>query len=283
MSSTMLHPDHRRAAERAARLAQEYGVIPSVFVVFGSGLAALPREFEVVAEISLDEVTGLSATPVAGHPRTLVLGTWAGIPVWLAFGRYHLYQGLPARSVVLPIAMLSGLPVRCVVLTNAAGALNPALNPGDIVIVRDHLAVPVLAGLHPLVPPPGEVRFFSLRDAYDDSLRRAARSAAAERGLELPEGTYAMVAGPTYETTAELRWLRLAGADLVGMSTVPEVIMARALGLRVVALSVVTNRAVPEEPAVPTHEEVTEAAARTRPRLLALLEAALPKLLADRP
>ncbi|MDW8060296.1 MAG: purine-nucleoside phosphorylase [Thermomicrobium sp.] len=273
-----LHPWQERAAERAAELASTHRLAPAAFVVLGSGLAGLPEGFVAERHVPLDEVTGIAAPPVPGHARELVLGHWDGVPVWLCLGRYHLYQGLTAAEVAAPVFMLARLPVRTVVLTNAAGGLNPAYEPGDLVIVRDHLFVPGLAGNHPLVPPAGPVRFFSLRDAYDPALRLVVRQAAADRGLTLQEGTYAMVAGPTFETPAELRWLRAAGADLVGMSTVPEVVMARALGLPVVALSVVTNRAVPEEPLVPTHEEVTAVGAAARPTLFALLRAALPAL-----
>ncbi len=275
-----LHPWQKRAAERAAGLAAEYGIVPAVFLVLGSGLAGLPDGVVVAGRVALDEVTGITAPVVPGHARELVLAHWDGVPVWLCLGRYHLYQGLTAAEVAAPIAMLAYLPVRSVVLTNAAGGLDPALQPGDLALVRDHLALPGLAGHHPLLPPAGPVRFFSLRDAYDPRLRERLRSVAASIGLVVREGTYAWVAGPTFETPAELRWLRLAGADLVGMSTVPEVVMARALGLRVAALSVVTNRAVPDEPLVPSHEEVSAVGEQARPRLFALLRAALPFLAA---
>jgi purine-nucleoside phosphorylase len=273
-----LHPWQEQAAERAARLAAEHRLVPQVVLILGSGLAGIPEDLAVVHRAALDAVTGIGAPAVPGHARQLVLARWHGVPVWLCLGRYHLYQGLSAAEVAAPIAMLAQLPVRAVVLTNAAGGLNPVIEPGDLVLIRDHLAVPALAGQHPLVPPAGPVHFFSLRDAYDPELRFALRKAAAAQGILLREGTYAWVSGPTYETPTELRWLRLAGADLVGMSTVPEVIMARALGLRVVALSVVTNRAVPEEPLVPTHAEVTRVGEAARPQLFALLRAALPVL-----
>lgn len=276
--SVLLHPSQEQAAERAQRLARQHGVEPTVFVVLGSGLGGLPENARVIARVPLDEVTGITAVTVAGHARELVLAHWQNVATWFCLGRYHLYQGLSAAAVASPILMLAHLPVRCIVLTNAAGGLHPSYQPGDFVLIRDHLFVPGLAGQHPLIPPPGPVCFFSLRDAYDPELRAAVHRVAEERGLMLREGTYAMVAGPTFETAAELRWLRLAGADLVGMSTVPEVIMARALGLRVLAISVVTNRAIPDEPHIPTHEEVAAVGERARPQLFALLEAILPLL-----
>ncbi|MCS7050744.1 MAG: purine-nucleoside phosphorylase [Thermomicrobium sp.] len=273
-----LHPEQKQAADRALQLARSYRLEPEVFVVLGSGLGALPEDVEIVTRVPLDSVTGIVAPAVAGHARELVLARWQAIPVWFSLGRYHLYQGLSAAAVASPIAMLASLPVRCVVLTNAAGGLDPTLEPGELVLIRDHLYLPGLAGQHPLIPPPGAVRFFSVRDAYDPMLRAAVRQCASERGIALREGTYAMVAGPTFETAAELRWLRAAGADLVGMSTVPEVIMARALGRRVLAISVVTNRAVPEEERIPTHEEVTAIGKAVQPRLWALLRVVLPVL-----
>ncbi len=276
--SNLLHPYQEQAAERAKRLAQQYGVEPIALIVLGSGLGGLPANARIAARVPLDEVTGITAAAVVGHARELVFAYWQDVALWFCLGRYHLYQGLSAAAVASPIAMLAYLPVRCVILTNAAGGLDPTYQPGDIVLIRDHLFIPGLAGQHPLIPPPGPVRFFSLRDAYDPELRAAVRRVAEDRGLTLREGTYAMVAGPTFETAAELRWLRLAGADLVGMSTVPEVIMARALGLRVLALSVVTNRALPDEPHIPTHEEVATIGEQARPQLFTLLEAILPVL-----
>jgi purine-nucleoside phosphorylase len=267
----ILHPWQERAAERAQTLAQRYHHIPDALIVLGSGLATLPEDAHVVARVPLDELTAIAAPAVTGHPRELVLAEWNGHPIWFCLGRYHLYQGLSAAEAAAPIALLAHLPGPIVILTNAAGSLHPTFAPGDLVLIRDHFFVPGLAGHHPLIPPAGRVRFFSLRDAYDRHLRAVARAAAARLGLELPEGTYAMVAGPTFETAAELRWLRAAGADLVGMSTIPEVILARALGLRVLAISVVTNLAIPEEPAIPTHEEVAAIGEQARPRLHRLL------------
>lgn len=279
--SIPLHPWQMRAAERAFRLAAHRGVVPRLLILLGSGLGCLPEDFEVVTTVSLDELTGIRAPEVPGHRREVVLGWWRGIPVWFCLGRYHLYQGLTAAMVASPVVLLARLPVQCVVLTNAAGSLNPALSPGQLVLIEDHLFVPGLAGQHPLIPPAGQVAFFSAREAYDAGLRVLLRGVAQERDYLLPEGTYAMVAGPTFETTAELRWLRAAGADLAGMSTVPEVLMARALRLRVAALSVVTNWALPEVATIPTHEEVAERAATAAPLLLDLLRSALPQLVRD--
>ncbi len=270
----------QEAARRLAPLLAEAGVQPAVAVIAGSGLGALAERVEVVRREAMDEVLGVAAPPVGGHARELLLGRWAGVPVLLFLGRYHLYQGLSAAEVATPVAALAGSGVRALVVTNAVGGIDERLQPGDLMLITDHLFLPGLAGQSPLIPPPSQtgIEFVSMRDAYDLELRALARKAAGELGLPLKEGVYAMVAGPSYETTAELRMLRLLGAQAVGMSTAPEVVMARALGLRVLGISVITNRAVPEEATPPSHEEVLEAGKRAAPLLARLIEQLLPGL-----
>ncbi len=255
---------------------------PAVALIAGSGLGGLAERIEVVRRDSMDEVLGVSAPAVGGQARELLVGSWAGVPVLVFLGRYHLYQGLPAAEVAAPVRALHGSGARVLVVTNAAGGLDQRLQPGDLMLINDHLFLPGLAGQSPLIPPrmPGPVEFVSMRDAYDPQLRELTRRAAAELGISLYEGVYAMVAGPSFETAAELRMLRLLGAHAVGMSTAPEVVMARAVGLRVLGLSVITNRAVPEEATVPSHEEVLEAGKRASPLLARLIERVLPALAA---
>jgi purine-nucleoside phosphorylase len=270
----------QEAARRLASLLAEAGVQPAVAVIAGSGLGALAERVAVTRRAAMDEVLGIAAPPVDGHARELLLGYWAGVPVLLFLGRYHLYQGLSAAEVAAPVAALAGSSVRALVVTNAAGGIDERLQPGDLMLITDHLSLPGLAGQSPLIPPlsGAGVEFVSMRDAYDPELRALARQAASELGLPLQEGVYAMVAGPSYETAAELRMLRLLGAQAVGMSTAPEVVMARAVGLRVLGLSVITNRAVPEEAVMPSHEEVLEAGRRAGPLLARLIERLLPSL-----
>jgi len=267
------------ATERLASLLAEAKVRPVIALITGSGLGGLIERVEVRRRVSLDELLGVEPPAVRGHLRELVLGLWAGVPMLAFHGRYHLYQGLTAAEVAAPVAMLEGSGVRTLVVTNAAGGIDERFQPGDLMLIADHLYLPGLTGRSPLVPPRSSVvQFVSMRDAYDPELRAKARQVARAIGITLHEGVYAMVAGPSFETPAELRMLRLMGAHAVGMSTAPEVVMARALGLRVLGLSVITNRAIPEEPTVPTHEEVLEAGQQAGPALAQLLEHMLPSL-----
>jgi len=255
------------------------GLSPRVALVIGSGLAPVVAELDVAARAGMDELFGLRVPGVAGHAREVVVGRFAGVPILVYLGRYHLYQGLTAAEVAAPIRALEGTPVRYLVPTNAAGGLDPAFAVGDLMLIRDHLYLPGLAGQSPLIPPRGaEVDFIPMRDAYAPELRELAHSAARAVGVSFREGVYAMVAGPSYETAAELRFLRAIGADAVGMSTVPEVVMARAIALDVLAISTITNRAVADEPATPSHEEVVREGARAAERLSAVLGALLPRL-----
>jgi purine-nucleoside phosphorylase len=267
------------ATRRLASLLAEAEIRPVLALITGSGLGGLIERVEVRWRVSLDELVGVAPPAVRGHARELVLGVWAGVPVLAFHGRYHLYQGLSAADVAAPVEMLEGSGVRTLVVTNAAGGIDERFQPGDLMLIADHLYLPGLAGRSPLVPPRSStVQFVSMRDAYDPQLRDVARQVAAVIGITLYEGVYAMVAGPSFETPAELRMLRLLGAQAVGMSTAPEVVMARALGLRVLGISVITNRAVPEEASVPTHQEVLEAGERAGPALARLLEHMLPSL-----
>lgn len=261
------------------RLIADSGLAPRTALVLGSGLAEVAAALEVAARADMDTVVGLRAAAVAGHAREVLVGELAGTPVVLFLGRYHFYQGLTMAQVVAPIAALAGTGVERVILTNAAGGINPEFQVGDLMLLRDHLNLPGLAGHSPLIPPPGDtVAFVPMRDAYSPALRAVAHEAASALGLSLHEGVYAMVAGPSYETAAELRMLRTLGADAVGMSTVPEAVMARALGLDVLAISTITNRAVPDEDVTADHEEVLREGQRAAASLTRLLTELLPRL-----
>jgi purine-nucleoside phosphorylase len=186
---------------------------------------------------------------VAGHAGRLILGTLAGVPVAALQGRIHLYEGYTPRQVIFSLRVLRLLGAEILIVTAAAGGLDPALAPGELLLLRDHLGLPTLSGANPLVGPNDErfgPRFPALDAAYDEDLRTLALAAARKRGIMLREGVYAMVAGPSYETPAESRMLRVLGADAVGMSTVPEVIAARHLGMRVLGFCVITNAAPPD-------------------------------------
>jgi len=243
------------------------GVAPRVGVVLGSGLGAF-ADRPAAASIPFADIPGFPAVAVHGHAGHLVLD---GAVAILA-GRSHLYEGLPAADVVLPVRMLVALGCRTILLTNACGAVAPDLAAGDLVLITDHLD-PGGAG-DPLRGPNDDrlgPRFPDMRDAWDPGLRAIAMREAARLGIALCEGVYAFNPGPSYETPATVRALRTLGADVVGMSTVPEAIAAGHMGARVLGISCVTNAASDAAPL--RHDEVVAAAVRAAPRVAALLEA----------
>lgn len=221
-------------------------------IVCGSGLGGLADTLDEVTVINYSDIPHFPTTTVTGHAGKLVSGVIEGKPVLCMVGRFHYYEGHPLSHVVFPIRVMATLGIRILIATNAAGGLNPEYNVGDVMVIEDHVSLANLSGLHPLVGPNLETfgaRFISTSDAYDLELRRAAFQAAtlltANNGqLTIHEGIYANVSGPTYETRAECRLLRLAGADAVGMSTVPEVVTAKHCGMRILAMSLITNKVV---------------------------------------
>jgi len=257
---------------------------PELAIVAGSGLGDLAWRVAGGVTIPFETIPGWPRSAVVGHAGELVLGQIAGRPVALASGRAHLYEGCSPPELGFGVRLMRALGARTLVVTNAAGGLDPALRPGEIVILADHIFLPGLAGANPLVgwsDPGAGPRFFSMAAAYDRPLRRLAAAAAAELGLEAREGVYAMVGGPSFETPAEARFLRAIGATVVGMSTAPEVVVARHLGMRVLGLALVTNVVVTDvlvtddargpEPA-DVHAEVLDVAAAAAGPLGALVE-----------
>jgi purine-nucleoside phosphorylase len=251
---------------------------PVVGVVLGSGLGGFADALEDAVEIPYEDVPGWPVATALGHAGRLVLGSFGGAPVAVMRGRAHLYEGLSPAKVVFGIRMLVLLGVRTLVLTNAAGAIDDRLEPGQLALISDHIN---LQGQSPLVGPNDESvgpRFPDLSDAYDPELRAAAREAADRLGLDLGEGVYAAWLGPAFETPAEIRMLRTLGADTVGMSTVPEVLAARHMGIRCLAVSCVTNLAAGVSPEPIDHEQVLEVGARAADSLVALLRELVPTL-----
>ena len=239
---------------------------PAVAIVLGSGLGGLAREVEDAVRVDAAEVPGLPVPRVAGHAGELQFGRLAGVPVAVLAGRVHTYEGYSAGEVAFAVRVAAQLGCRALVATNAAGGLDPDLDPGDLMVISDH--VNFLAD-NPLAGAPA---FVDMIDAYDPELRALAARLGAHRGMPVREGVYIAVRGPSYETRAEVATLRSWGADAVGMSTVPEVIAARAHGLRVAAVSVITNRC--GEPT--THQEVLAVTERARPHLRDLILSILP-------
>ncbi|GLB39997.1 putative the purine nucleoside phosphorylases catalyze the phosphorolytic breakdown of the N-glycosidic bond in the beta- (deoxy)ribonucleoside molecules, with the formation of the corresponding free purine bases and pentose-1-phosphate [Lyophyllum shimeji] len=223
---------------------------PRIGIVCGSGLSGLVESFREVEMVPYENLPGFARSTVSGHKSALafgLLGEGEGVPVVAMLGRFHRYEGHDFPTIVYPIRVMARLGVKNIIITNAAGSLNPSIPVGTIVVIQDHLALPNMTGSNPLLGPPtspSHARFLPLSDAYSPSLRRLAFLSAHKLALPreaLAEGTYAWVCGPTYETPAEGRMLRHAGADVVGMSTVPEVVVAREEGMNVLVMSLVTN------------------------------------------
>jgi purine-nucleoside phosphorylase len=253
---------------------------PRVAIVLGSGLGGVVELLDPEPRLVIPyrEIPNIPVTTVAGHAGELVAGIASGIPVLLLSGRAHAYEGWSHRvSTILLRACLS-LGIRTLVVTNASGGLNPAFDPGDVMVISDIIN---MSGDNPLAGPNIDKlgpRFVSMTDALDAGLRARARAAAGRAGVTLEEGIYLMLPGPTYETRAELRMLRTLGADAVGMSTVPEVLVARHQGIRVLGFSLVANKATPEMEGEVTHEEVLAMGPIGAARLLSVLGELLPEL-----
>ncbi|KAL0946261.1 hypothetical protein HGRIS_012516 [Hohenbuehelia grisea] len=238
---------------------------PSVGIVCGSGLSGLVESLRDVTLVPYDGLPGFAKSTVPGHRSSLAfgfIGEKQAVPVVAMLGRFHPYEGHSLSTVMYPIRVMAALGIKDIIITNAAGALNPEFSVGSIVVVRDHLALPGLSGFNPLIGPtfsPEVTRFLPVSGAYSPALRRLAFLAAHQLGLpsdDLVEGTYAWVSGPTYESPAEGTFLRRVGADMVGMSTVPEVLAARELGVGVLVLSLATNKVVIPEKYRSIKEEV---------------------------
>ncbi len=254
----------------AARYVARFGLRPNLGVILGSGLGGFAESLRDSIRVPYADVPHFPAASVAGHAGVLCLGHVENVPVACLQGRVHLYEGQPAARVVFGARLLVACGCRAVLLTNAAGGIGDQLQPGDLMLIMDHIN---LMGTNPLVGADDGVgpRFVDLSRAYDPELAQAARSAAHETGVELREGVYAAMLGPSYETPAEIRMLRTLGADAVGMSTVPEVIALRKRGVRVGAVSCITNLAAGLEGAVLDHAHVERTAGDARERFSRLL------------
>jgi purine-nucleoside phosphorylase len=263
-------------AAAASVRARAPGFSPKVGLILGSGLGAVADLVQSAAAIPFADIPHLGRPSVKGHPGRLVLGTLAGVPVVLLQGRLHLYEGWSAAEAAFPARLLCWLGIRALVLTNASGAIREGLLPGSFLVVTDHLN---LSGANPLSGPNDDSvgpRFPDVSHAYSPGLRAALKSAATRLSIPLQEGVYAMMAGPSYETAAEVRMLRTLGADCVGMSTVPEALVAAHQGVSVVAVSCIANAAAGLGDVPLTHEDVQTAAGGAVATLARLLTDFLP-------
>lgn len=251
---------------------QATGTEPQIAITLGSGLGDALAAWPVVARWPWSAFLDVAAGDVPGHRREFVLAECDGVPVLLVSGRLHYYQGVEIEAVASYVRLLAGAQLSALVLTNAAGGLNPEFQVGDLMVLSDHINLPGLIGQNPLRGGPN---FLDCTTIYAPHLRALAHGAAANAGIVLREGVYAMVGGPTYETPAEQRFLRALGADAVGMSTAPEALVAHQAGMHVLGLSSITNMA---GAASVSHAEVLAEGAHVAIRLAMLLERLIPEL-----
>ncbi len=263
-----MHPEEGPVAAAAAGLAEHLGRPPTTAIVLGSGLGVVLDRVVRESEVPFD-VVGLPTSTVVGHAGRAIVGRLGDERVVVMAGRIHGYEGHPAAVLVRYVRALHRWGVKRLLLTNAAGAIRESLRPGTLALITDHIN---LQGANPLTGPAFGTRFPDMSRAYDPDLRAALRAAGDASGVALAEGVYVALAGPSYETPAEIRYLRAIGADLVGMSTVPEIIAAAEIGLPAAAITLVSNMAsgITGEPL--THEEVTESAQGAGADLARLLE-----------
>ena len=254
---------------------------PRVAIILGSGLSGLAEAVQDAVVIPYGELPGWPRSTVEGHAGRLVLGYLEGQPVFVMQGRIHYYEGYTMQQVTLPVRVMQRMGIETLIVTNAAGAVNPNFAPGDVMLITDQINLPGMTGAHPLIGPNWDElgpRFPDMSQAYDRQLQAIARTVAAETGISLQEGVYIGLSGPSFETPAELRFLRALGVDAVGMSTVWEVAVARHGGTRVLGFSGISNKANLDGSTLTTHEEVLEAGKILVPKLEAMIRGVLRRL-----
>jgi purine-nucleoside phosphorylase len=271
---------HKEFDEAAAMIQGRTSHRPRIGLILGSGLSPLADEVEQADTLAYSEIPHFPVSTIEGHQGSLVIGTLAGQSVMVMQGRTHYYEGYSMQRITLPVRVMQVLGVRTLFVTNAAGGINPGFQPGDLMLITDHINLIGMAGLNPLRGPNLDEfgpRFPDMSCAYDPALQALARRVASELGFTLQEGVYMCLAGPTFETPADIRFLRTIGADAVGMSTVPEVTVARHGGMRVLGVSGISNVAItdPGEDRETTHAEVLEAGKIIVPRLISLIKGVL--------
>lgn len=270
--------EFERARVAAEFVCSQTRLRPKIALVLGSGLGAFADEFESATRIPYAKIPYFPQSTAIGHAGKLVVGRVGAVPVAGMQGRVHLYEGYSAKEVAFPIRVFARMGVGAVILTNAAGGIKREFSQGQLVVISDHIN---LQGVNPLTGPNDErfgLRFHDMTATYDRRFREMAVGEGNRMGIGMYEGVYAALLGPSYETPAEIRYLRAIGADLVGMSTVPEVIAARHSGIRVLGISCVTNAAagILDQPL--NHIEVLETAERVKGQFIGLLKAVIPRI-----
>lgn len=256
---------------------------PTIGLILGSGLSPMADTIEDAVAIPYNQIPHFPVSTVEGHAGQLVIGTLAGKTVCAMQGRFHHYEGYTLQQTTFPIRVMARLGIGTLILTNAAGGLNPTFAVADLMLIRDHLNLPGMMGLNPLIGPnltEFGTRFPAMNQAYPRHLRELALAVGQELGLTMHQGVYAFLSGPTFETATEVRFLRAAGAEAVGMSTVPEAVVATHAGMEVLGISSITNVGIDEleTDEAASHEEVMEAGKIIVPRLTKLLMGVLGKM-----
>ncbi len=267
--------------EAAGVIQSQIGKQPRVGMILGSGLGSLAEVVEVAVVIPYGEIPFWPVATVEGHQGRLVIGSLEGQEVLVMQGRSHFYEGYSMSRIGFPVRVMQQLGLEILVVTNAAGAVNPDFEPGDVMLITDHLNLLGMAGESPLYGPNLErfgPRFPDMGRAYDRELSSFARQAANDNGITLQEGVYVCLAGPSFETPADLRFLKSIGVDAVGMSTVPEVTVARHGGMRALGLSTISNKANLDGDTITSHEEVLAAGRIVVPRLTNIIKGVLQRL-----
>jgi len=263
---------YRKRVERAAAFVQDHlNTAPRLGLILGTGLGRLADQITVATTLPYDDIPHFPVSTVESHDGRFLIGTLRGVPVLAMQGRFHLYEGYSPREVTLPVRVMGALGIDTLFISNAAGGMNPQFAQSDVMLITDHIN---LQGANPLVGPNVDdwgPRFPDMSEPYDPTLRTWAEEVALEHEIKLQGGVYVAVVGPNLETKAEYRMLRRMGADAVGMSTVPEVIVARHMDLRVMALSVITDECFPDALAPVTLDEVVAAADEAEPRLTTIM------------
>jgi purine-nucleoside phosphorylase len=258
--------------QTAEFIKKSYPYQPSIGIVLGSGIGNLSKEIEIEFQLDYSSIPDFPVSTVKGHSGQLIFGKLEGKRIVAMAGRFHYYEGYAIEQVVFPVRLMKFLGVKTLLLSNAAGGMNPAFNVGDLMIITDHIS---FFTVNPLVGPNEEIygpRFPDMSEPYKKQLVQKAKTIAAEKGIRVKEGVYVGVTGPTFETRAEYKFLHLAGADAVGMSTVQETIAAVHMGMDVFAMSIITDMGIREEENAITHEEVLHEARLAEPKLTAIFK-----------
>lgn len=280
MSEFVTHEQVQEAAEKVRQLSSKR---PTIGLILGSGLGGLADDISDAEVIPVGEIPHWPASTAPGHSGQIVMGDFEGKRVIALKGRVHFYEGYSIQQVTLPVRVMRALGMETLIVTNAAGGMNPSYTPGDLMLIKNHINMPGMAGNNPLRGPNDDVtgpRFPDMTVPYDPELRRLAHQVAEQEGYQVHEGVYAFVAGPSFETPAEIRFLQMVGGDAVGMSTVPSVVVARHAGIRVLGISTITNMALPDpEPGTHhKHEEVLETGKLAIPRLASLVHGVVARM-----